>query len=357
MRVAIVGCGLIGHKRAKALGGHSVVAAVDVDLARARQLAATYPDCQASTDWQAAVARADVNLVIVATTNDALAAVTDAAVSHAKHVLVEKPAGRSARELAPVVARARQAGVTVKVGFNHRFHPAFIKARALVDAGAIGPLLHIRARYGHGGRLGYDQEWRASPTIAGGGELLDQGVHLIDLSRWFLGDIAEVHGHIGTFFWQMPVEDNGFLLLRTAAGQVAWLHASCTEWKNLFCFEIFGRTGKLQIDGLGGSYGLERLSYYRMLPQMGPPETTIWEYPGDDLSWRDEFAHFSACLEEQREPSGTLGDALAALEVVAEVYRQAEAQGGTVGRPCHNVGGGTVGRPCHNAIHPRKKAI
>ena len=249
----------------------------------------------------------------------------------------------------------------MKVGFNHRFHPAFVKARALVDADAIGPLLHIRARYGHGGRLGYDKEWRANPAIAGGGELLDQGVHLIDLSRWFLGDFAEVDGHVGTFFWQMPVEDNGFMLLRTAAGQVAWLHASCTEWKNLFCFEIFGRTGKLQIDGLGGSYGLERLSYYRMLPQMGPPETTIWEYPGDDLSWRDEFAHFSACLEERREPGGTLDDALAALEVVAVIYRQATAKGGTVGRPCHNLAtakGRTVGRPCHDVvIHPRKKAI
>src|SRR5262249_41652433 len=115
------------------------------------------------------------------------------------------------------------------------------------------------------------------------------------------------------------------LLLRTTGGGVAWLHASCTEWKNLFCFEIFGRHGKLQIDGLGGSYGVERLSYYKMLPQMGPPETTIWEYPGEDRSWHDEFDHFARCIADGAEPSGTLEDALAALEVVGEVYRQAEA--------------------------------
>jgi predicted dehydrogenase len=120
----------------------------------------------------------------------------------------------------------------------------------------------------------------------------------------------------------MPVEDNGFLLLTTARGQVAWLHASCTEWKNLFCFEIFGRHGKLQIDGLGGSYGVERLTHYRMLPQMGPPETTSWEYPGDDNSWRLEFAHFRECAERRRPPSGTLDDALAALEVVQQAYAQ-----------------------------------
>jgi predicted dehydrogenase len=156
--------------------------------------------------------------------------------------------------------------------------------------------------------------------------MLDQGVHLIDLARWFAGEFVEVSGHVGTFFWNMPVEDNGFALLRTARGQVAWLHASCTEWKNLFCFEIFGRDGKLQIDGLGGSYGVERLSFYRMLPQMGPPETTIWEYPGEDTSWRTEFAHFIDCIEQRRPPGGGLEDALAALTIVGQLY-EASAPG------------------------------
>jgi predicted dehydrogenase len=273
------------------------------------------------------VARDDVDLVIVSTTNDHLAPVTFEAVRRGKHVLVEKPAARNAAELAPVAEAARAAGVVVKVGFNHRFHPALRKAHELLTAGEIGPLLYVRARYGHGGRLGYDREWRADPEVAGGGELLDQGVHLIDLARWFAGDFAEVRGHTATYFWDMPVEDNGFLMLSTAGGRTAWLHASCTEWKNLFCFEVFGRQGKLQIDGLGGSYGIERLSFYRMLPQMGPPETTIWEYPGEDASWRDEFAHLLDCVAGRRTPLGTLDDALAALEVVGRVYAA-----GAVGR-------------------------
>ncbi len=221
-----------------------------------------------------------------------------------------------------MVAAARAAGVVVKVGFNHRFHPAFVKARAVCDQGGLGPLLYVRARYGHGGRRGYDREWRADPAVAGGGELLDQGVHLIDLARWFLGDFPRVAGSVHTYFWDMPVEDNGFLALRTAAGQMAWLHASCTEWKNLFCFEVFGKGGKLQIDGLGGSYGAERLTFYRMLPQMGPPETIIWEYPGEDRSWHDEFAHFAECVRTRGAPQGGLEDARAALAVVREVYDQ-----------------------------------
>jgi predicted dehydrogenase len=262
----------------------------------------------------------DIDLIIVATTNDSLTPVTQAALARRKHVLVEKPAARNVRELASLMQTVQQANSMVKVGFNHRFHPAFQKARAIFDSGVLGPLMYIRARYGHGGRLGYEREWRADQQIAGGGELLDQGIHLIDLARWFAGDFIEMYGHIDTFFWNMPVEDNGFLLLKTAQGQVAWLHASCTEWKNLFCFEIFGRNGKLQIDGLGGSYGVERLSFYRMLPHMGPPETTIWEYPGEDSSWRDEYAHFLQCIREHQPPSGTLADAFAALYIIQQIY-------------------------------------
>ena len=333
MRIAIVGCGLIGNKRAKALGNaHQLVATADSNLGRAQQLANQYAGCAASADWREVVRRGDVDLVIVATTNDMLAPVTLAAVQSGKHVLVEKPAARSAAEIEPVAKAARDAfaasGVVVKVGFNHRFHPAFLKARDIVDSGALGPLMFLRARYGHGGRLGMEKEWRGNPAIAGGGEMLDQGVHLIDLSRWFLGDFADVTGHVGTFFWDWPVEDNGFALLKTAAGQVAWLHASCSEWKNLFSFELYGKAGKLAVDGLGGSYGVERLAYYQMLPQMGPPETTIWEYPGEDRSWHAEFAHLLDCIERRRQPMGNLDDALATLRVIGRLYEQSAARGG-----------------------------
>jgi predicted dehydrogenase len=322
VNVAIVGCGLIGHKRARALGACRLVAVADSNAERAQALAALHPGCAVEPGWRQAIARDDVDVAIVATTNDALAPIGLAAIQHGKHLLVEKPAARSAAELEPLLEAARRAGVVAKVGFNHRFHPALRKARALVDADALGPLMFVRGRYGHGGRPGYEREWRADPEVAGGGEMLDQGVHLIDLARWFLGDFAEVQGHVGTFFWEMPVEDNGFALLKTAGGLVAWLHASCSEWKNMFSFEIYGRDGKLQVDGLGGSYGLERLAFYKMLPEMGPPETTIWEYPGEDSSWHAEFAHLLECIATGQMPSGTLDDAHAALRIVGQIYAQ-----------------------------------
>ena len=324
-RVAIVGCGLVGAKRARALGDSRLVAVADRDLERAQRLAQESPGCAVETDWTAVVSRDDVDIVLVATSNDSLVPVALGAVERRKHVLIEKPAARSAAELAPLVTAARAARVTVRVGFNHRFHPALQKARAIFGAGDLGPLLYIRGRYGHGGRVGYEREWRADPKVAGGGELLDQGVHLIDLSRWFAGDFIHVAGHVSTFFWDMPVEDNGFLLLRTVDGQVAWLHASWTEWKNLFSFEVFGLDGKLQVDGLGGSYGVERLTLYRMRPQMGPPDIKAWDYPGEDPSWREEYAAFTRAIDGDATANATLEDAAAALSIVGQVYGQARA--------------------------------
>jgi predicted dehydrogenase len=321
MRVAIIGCGLIGRKRA-VTSECRLVACCDTVVERAQALARSVPGAEATTDWRNTVARPDVDLVIVATSHEKLAEIACGAAAAGKHVLLEKPGARRAAELDPVLAASRKTGALVRVGFNHRFHRALQKAREIFETGVLGDLMFIRGRYGHGGRLGYDQEWRARPEVSGGGEMIDQGVHLIDLARWFLGDFTKVLGHIGTYFWRMPVEDNGFMLLETARGQVAFLHASWTEWKNLFSFEIAGRTGKLEISGLGGSYGTERLTYYQMLPEMGPPVTTAWEYPMADNSWELEFASFLQDIRLGRQPQPGLEDAQAALRIVERIYEE-----------------------------------
>jgi predicted dehydrogenase len=326
MGVAIVGCGSIGRRRASALAGQHLVVCADIDRSRAQALAAASPGAVAAPTWHDAVAHRDVQIVVVATTNDALAPVARAAIAAGKHVLVEKPAARTTAEIDPLVDEAAAAGLRARVGFNHRYHPALLKARELVDSGVLGPLMFLRARYGHGGRLGYEQEWRANPALSGGGELIDQGVHLIDLAAWFLGPFTTVEGLAATYFWKMPVDDNAFLTLRTSTGQTAFLHVSCTEWKNLFSLEIYGRDGKIAIDGLGRSYGVERLTFYRMKPEMGPPDAETWEYPGEDGSWAREFAAFVDDIRLAREPSAGLREARAALEVVEEIYRRSGYQ-------------------------------
>jgi predicted dehydrogenase len=315
----------MGKKRARALDGCTLVACADADPRRAEALAAEYPGARPIEAWATLVDHPDIDLVIVSTTHEALPEIAAAAARHGKHVLVEKPAARRSAELEPVSEAALKSGVRVRVGFNHRFHPALRKAKDLVDGGVIGSLLYIRGRYGHGGRIGYDREWRARPELSGGGELIDQGVHLIDLARWFLGDFVDVHGFAPTYFWDMPVEDNAFMLLRTAEGRIAQLHASWTEWKNLFSFEIFGQKGKLEVTGLGGSYGVERLVHYAMKPEMGPPDVFSWDFQGADESWRTEFVEFLEDIRTGRQPNPGLGDARAALRVVESIYDQGSA--------------------------------
>jgi predicted dehydrogenase len=319
MRLAIIGCGLIGTKRAAAARPHEISVVCDRDRVRAEKLAKA-TGATALTDWRDAV-NAEVEAVIVATSHDQLAAISLGALQAGRHVLVEKPAGRHVDEVRPLIKAAIERKLTVKVGFNHRFHPALQRARDLVDQGALGPLMFIRGRYGHGGRPGMESEWRCQSEFSGGGEAIDQGSHLIDLSRWFLGDLMLQYASVPTYFWKIPVEDNCFIALRGGSGQMAWLHASWTEWKNMFSLEIVGRDGKIAIDGLGGSYGTERLTFYRMLPEMGPPETTAWEYPFPDRSWHAEFVDFVDAIDNKRRPCGDIHDAVANLEILAKIYK------------------------------------
>ena len=317
MRVGIVGCGLIGQKRAAAIGDDEITMVCDTNLERARALASRV-GAKAVDDWRMVV-DSDSDAIIVATSHDHLAPIALAAVEANKHVLVEKPAARSLEELLPVREAARRRGVLVKAGYNHQFHPGLMAAKKIIAAGDLGPLYYIRGRYGHGARKGYEHEWRCNRSISGGGELIDQGAHLIDLSRWFLGDLTLEYAAMPTFFWPVEVEDNCFLALRGRRGEIAWLHATWTEWKNTFSFEITGRDGKLAIEGLGGSYGNERLTFYKMLPQMGPPETTIWEYPPSDVSWATELADFKA---EKPGNIADIEDACAVLGIIAKAYHR-----------------------------------
>jgi len=319
--VGIIGCGLIGQKRANALGsGGKLIACADTAIDKATSLANRF-NAKSHKDWRELIAMNEVDIVVISTLHDSLAEITMAAVNAGKNVLVEKPAARTSAELEPILLALQETNAKVHVGFNHRYHRALRKSKEIVLSGVLGELMFIRARYGHGARLGYDKEWRANPKLSGGGELIDQGPHLIDLSRWFLGDFSEVDGFAHTYYWNMPVDDNGFMLLKTPKKQVAFLHASCTEWKNLFSMEIYGKDGKLDISGLGGSYGLEKLTYYKMLPQMGPPETASWEYPMGDDSWSVEMAEFYEDIQLDRVPAAGLNDAYQALRIIEKIYK------------------------------------
>ena len=224
-----------------------------------------------------------------------------------------------------MVELANENNVLLKTGFNHRFHPAIFQAKEIFNSGAIGELMFIRARYGHGGRPGMETEWRASKDLCGGGELLDQGVHIIDLCNWFAGNMKSVYGKVITKFWDMEVEDNAFVLMKSCKGVDIQFHVSWTNWKNIFSFELFGEDGYLRIEGLGGSYGDETLEYGLRNKKGGKPDIKLFKYSPQDLSWEAEWKEFSSAIKEKRLPIGSGLDGLYANRVIEAIYRSSES--------------------------------
>lgn len=323
MQVAVVGCGLIGSRRAREAATHAgtdVRLAVDAELTRAQALGADHA-CAASAAWRDAVDDPAVDIVVVATPNGLTTDIAEAALAAGKHVLIEKPPGRNLYEAGRLAAAAARAAGILKIGFNHRYHPAVSAAHALVASGTLGPVLNVRARYGHGGRPGYEREWRGNPELAGGGELLDQGVHLADLVCWFAGEPIAAQAMVQTAAWPIaPLEDNAFALLRCATGAIASLHTSWTQWKNLFSFEVACQRGAVAVEGLGGSYGPERLVVARRVLSGGPPQMEERAFDGPDESWRLEWEDFHRAIQTGAPYLGTPDDGVRAMRVIDMIY-------------------------------------
>lgn len=323
LKVAVIGCGLIGQKRAESLGADKLIGCYDLDAGRSSAFGEQFGVQACHSLEELLGLGADV--VVVATTHNVLAQLSCAALESGAHVLVEKPAGISTAEIDRVAETAARLGLRVKVGFNHRFHPGLARAITEARSGQHGAVLYVRGRYGHGGRLGYEKEWRADPARSGGGEIVDQGMHLLDLTYAILGELPLYSAMLRTQFWEAPVDDNAVLLLGAPGGvgsadPFALLHVSWTEWKNTFSLEIACRDAKLAVDGLVRSYGPQTLRVYRMRPELGPPDVEEVRYPDVDRSWELEWQHFAEAISK-RDPlavelSGDLASARYAWGII-----------------------------------------
>ncbi len=324
--VAVIGAGLIGTRRASAAARdpQSQLVCVSDPLEAARLTVAAEFGADAYPSWRQAVDDERVDVVVVSTPNGLLAEIAIAALEAGKHVLLEKPMGRNLAEALRIAQAATRSGRQVKVGFNHRYHPAIARAHARYRSGEIGTAINLRARYGHGGRPGYENEWRGNPELAGGGELTDQGVHVADLINWFMGPPQQAFALMQTAVWPLePLEDNAFGLFRFAGGQIASFHTSWTQWKNLFSFELFGTLGSLSIEGLGRSYGPETLVTALRNPLGGAPEMTTATFEGPDDSWEREWRDFIGALADGGTFLGTATEGVTAMGMIDALYRSA----------------------------------
>lgn len=330
MNVAIIGCGLIGRKRAIVLDREdTLVACCDTNFILAKEFAQEF-SCKPFNNHQELFKNTNCDIVIVAVVNKFLKEIVVYALQQHKHVIAEKPLGINLKESEEIIELLEKINssknIQLKTGFNLRFHPGIFKAKQIIDNGTIGKLLNIRIRYGHGGRVGMEKEWRASKDLCGGGELLDQGVHAIDLIRWFAGEINDVYAQLETKFWPLEVEDNGFGILNTHNGITCVVHVSWTNWKNIFSLEVFGELGYVKVEGLGGSYGQEVLEIGKRKKEGGLPEIEIIEYPQEDVSWRNEWLEFKNAIKEKRSCIGNGYDGLKANEVIEAMYQSHSQQ-------------------------------
>jgi predicted dehydrogenase len=328
LRVGIVGLGKMGRIRYQELARHprvTLVAGSDSEPARYRD----FPQLNCSPDYRD-VLRAEVDAVFVCTPNRYTPEIVVAALEAGKHVFAEKPPGRDMDDIGLIIRAERAApGCKLKFGFNHRYHAGIREAKRILDSGRLGRVLWMRGIYGKSGGVGFEKEWRSSRAESGGGILLDQGIHMLDLFRFFCGDFTEVKAMVTTAYWPLDMEDNAFALLRDAEGRIAMLHSSSTQWKHRFSLEIYTAEGFLSVNGILSStrsYGDETITVARkqLAPEPGaatgkPREETL--YFDTDPSWELEVAEFVECvLDRQPVREGTSADALAVMDLVNRIY-------------------------------------
>ncbi|HTE48978.1 MAG TPA: Gfo/Idh/MocA family oxidoreductase [Candidatus Paceibacterota bacterium] len=326
--IAIIGAGLIGKKRAKYLPKNIQLKIVcDINRQIGESFAALY-NCNFEKDWRKVVDNKDIDAVIIATTNNYLTPIALEMIKKKKHVFLEKPGARDLKEFEKLLTAQKKNKVVVRIGYNHRYHPAIMKAKEIIAGNKYGKVMFIRARYGHGGRLGYENEWRFDRKIAGGGILLDQGCHLIDLVNYYVGEMQTAIGFTQKMFWSDKLEDNAFFILKNKKGNIAHLSASCTEWKNIFVFEIMLEKAKIQINGLGKSYGKETITLYKMKKKMGPPDIEeITDFPAEDVSWKLENQEFFNAIGKKDYSNKKLQEGHYAIKKVFDIYKFSSKKG------------------------------
>lgn len=272
----------------------------------------------------------DVDIIFVCTPNAFSPEIVINSLNKKKHVFCEKPPGRTVDDINDII-KAEQANAPAKLmfGFNHRYHPCVNEAKVLVDSGRFGKILSLRGVYGKSGGLGFEDSWRNRKEISGGGILLDQGIHMMDLFRLFCGDFQEVKGFIANSYWNIQdLEDNAFAVMRNEQGQVAMLHSSATLWKHTFRLEVFMEKGYFVISGLlskTGSYGRETLVVGKRQFEdetfaLGNPREEV-TYFDRDLSWITEVSDFVDCIQNDRcVTNSSSDDALKVMELIDRIY-------------------------------------
>ena len=328
MKVGIIGFGKMGKIRMNVINNHPELSLKGIsDIVPPEQNETRNCDFYKSYHD---LLKTDIDAVFVCTPNKFTPEIVISALKNKKHVFCEKPPGRTLNDVQNIIKAEREnKELKLKFGFNHRYHGAVMEAKSIVESGRLGKILWMRGIYGKSGAIDFEKQWRSKKEIAGGGILLDQGIHMIDLFRLFCGDFREVKSFVTNSYWNIDMEDNAFAILRNEKNQVALFHSSSTQWKHTFSLEIALEQGYVNINGILSStrsYGQgERLitarkQFENESSAMGNPHEEI-TYFDQDRSWELEVENFVDCIKNDKKVSiGSSEDALKAMDLVYKIY-------------------------------------
>jgi len=325
LRVGIAGYGVIGKKRKAFIDTHpkmKVVAVCDKNISSVIE----EEDILYCDNYHKLLSF-EIDVLFVCLSNDMASEVTIAALEKKMHVFCEKPPGRSVEEIKDVIKIEKEnPSLKLMYGFNHRYHDSIQEALKILDSGIMGKIINLRGVYGKGKLITFNQPtWRTKRDLAGGGVLLDQGIHMVDLFRLFAGDFDEVHSFVSNDFWGHDVEDNAYALMRNKEGVVGLLNSSATQWRHRFNLDINLEKGSLILGGLltgTRSYGAETLTVVTSDPDndMGDPKEQTTLYNADN-SWISEINLFASCiLDNMKVTQGSSDDALETMKLVYRIY-------------------------------------
>ncbi len=325
LKIGIAGYGVVGKRRRDVIDAHP---SLEVTAVSDRTLDGdgVFDDGVRYFDDYEKLLGENLDVLFVCLTNDINPDATIGGLEKGMHVFCEKPPGRDIADIARVIrCEKKHPGLKLKYGFNHRYHDSVRDALEILHSGELGEVINLRGVYGKSKLITFEQtSWRTQRALAGGGVLLDQGIHMVDLLRLFAGEFTDVHSFISNSVWNHDVEDNAYALMRTADGKVAMLHSSASQWRHRFGIEITLTKGALTLAGIlsgSKSYGEETLIIARTTgDDRGDPEEEVRNYDHDP-SWADEVAEFADAVQNGTPiTNGTSDDALKTMQLVYRIY-------------------------------------
>ena len=328
LKVGIIGYGVVGKKRHSILKKYKqlkVIAASDVND---HSLLGLSKNVQTFNDYRKLINESNCNIVFISVPNRFAAEATKLALRKGMHVFCEKPPARSSQELSSIKNLIQGKKIKLKYGFNHRYHASILKASEIINSGRLGKIVAMRGIYGKSKIISFDQsDWRSKRSEAGGGILLDQGIHMLDLMLFFANErFKKVFSIVKNDFWKHDVEDNAFALMETPSGVVAQLHSSATQWRHKFNLEIILEKGALVFGGLltgSKSYGDETLTVIESKPDKdkGMPKEKTYKF-NKDISWVKEIKEFINAIEQDKDIiHGTYEEALLTMKLIEQIYK------------------------------------